>query len=181
MSGMYPSYSDTSAPFLLDPLRTSAIDSDPAEDHAAGQPRPSEDFVMAGNGPENWAVHGSNTESQLPHEYGFQMSDWISSGPSGLSASGTLMTSTQGTAVGADEFSTSAKSEGMARPGQTLEGGLGKGGEGSLEWMSSEGGINALSPVSLEGLVSSVEKAAGADTEAPNGPRRNHELDFFSF
>lgn len=37
--------------------------------------------------------------------------------------------------------------------------------------------MNEMSPVSLSGLVQSVEKAPGSDNEAP----RNHDLDFFSF
>ena len=58
------------------------------------------------------------------------------------------------------------------------------GGNGGMEWMGSEGGLNALSPVSLSGLVQSVEKAAGAGshgTDQNASGTRNHELDFFSF
>jgi hypothetical protein len=47
-----------------------------------------------------------------------------------------------------------------------------------MEWMGSEGGMNALSPVSLSGLVQGIEKG-GAGNEGANG--RNNELDFFSF
>lgn len=67
-------------------------------------------------------------------------------------------------------------------------GGGGDGKSGGMEWMGSEGGLNALSPVSLSGLVQSLEKngsggpgASDAHNGNASGETRNHELDFFSF
>jgi hypothetical protein len=168
ISGMFSGL-DPSTPFNLDSLQGSAVDMDTNDDAHSGPGRASDDYVLVSSSAEGWGVHqGMNQDYSHAHQdANFQMSDWVT-GPAGLSATTVLGDSGHGTMAGE-----TAKNESSA----------------SMEWMGGSGGgggggddgLNALSPISLGGLVQSVEKAAGAEVDTSNAPPRNHELDFFSF
>ncbi|CAK7236305.1 hypothetical protein SCUCBS95973_009561 [Sporothrix curviconia] len=90
------------------------------------------------------------------------------------------------TAVGSSSSSTATTNSGGAAD-ETVK--------NSLDWMDPEGPLGALSPVSLSGLVQTVEKTVGegssvgvggsgvggAGSIAGHDDDRNHDLDFFSF
>lgn len=189
---------DHSNNFGLDFLNGPAVDLDGSDDRHEGLNRHTEDYVLVAPSNDGWGLNGMGHDHSHPGS-GFEvpMADWMT-GPAGLSASGVLK--------GAGPGAISAPSDAMAAMAKASAGGDGSAVEnagsgeakqegsgnenagingtsnGGMEWMGSEGGLNAMSPVSLSGLVQSVEKAAGVtETGVPNGPGRNHELDFFSF
>lgn len=188
---------DHSNNFGLDFLNGPAVDLDGSDDRHEELNRHTEDYVLVAPSSDGWALNGMGHDHSHPGA-GFEvpMGDWMT-GPAGLSASGVLKGAGPGAisapsdtmagmtkvsngdaSAGENPGSAEAKQEGSGNENAGINGTS----NGGMEWMGSEGGLNALSPVSLSGLVQSVEKAAGAtETGAVNGTRRNHELDFFSF
>lgn len=159
ISGLFAGLGGDS-PFNLDTLQGSAIEMDMADDqHGAGAGKSAEDYIMVSTSKgDSWGGQSVNAiGSAGSHDGGFQMSDWV--GPAGLGASSAHHDSAQGDG-------SNSKDGGKADR------------EGGIEW--EEDGLDALSPISLGGLVSSVEKVAGAEVDKSSAPR-NHELDFFSF
>ena len=189
---------DHSNNFGLDFLNGPAVDLDGGDDRQEGLNRHAEDYVLVTPASDSWGLNGMGHDHSHPSS-GFEvpMADWMT-GPAGLSASGvlkgagpgaisapsdTMVGMSKGPGVdgnaGEDTGNGEAKPEGNGTDGTGINGSS----NGGMEWMGSEGGLNALSPVSLSGLVQSVEKAAGVAEagSVPNGTGRNHELDFFSF
>jgi hypothetical protein len=160
--------------------------------------------------------HRQNQQQQQHDATGsfdMPMTDWMA-GPASLSASatqkGSIAEKTQDQQHQHQQQQQMSSSVGLAGEGSggsgTDAGGLGtslgsqrggvgdgsatapngKGGGGGMEWMGSEGGMNALSPASLSGLVQSLENTGSGQGSTEknannNGDARNHELDFFSF
>ncbi|KAF4844651.1 Nitrogen assimilation transcription factor nirA [Colletotrichum siamense] len=186
--------------FNLDFLNGSAIEAD-LDDASDGMLRPSEDFVLVASQSDGWTLGGLNAENTAQHGEaaydGTGLGEW---------ASGTTRPNASSALGGSDAVSSAARDNG--RDGGGKEGGaavprgllsekLNQGSSvstgdeadksqplnsvdsGSMDWMGSEGGLNALSPVSLSGLVQSAMPDKGeSESSAVN---RNHELDFFSF
>ncbi|RBR01298.1 hypothetical protein VDGD_01189 [Verticillium dahliae] len=169
------STTDTSHPgFSLDFLSGSAIDNDGDETN-----RPADDYVVVPPQSDAWSltgVSGGDGGNAI----------W-NAGPAGLSASSVLGGGVAPSMLSHGLYSGSrGETDGLRGAMASVgEKGLddGKPREaGGMDWMDSEGGLDALSPVSLSGLVNSVtaDKTRGTDIES-GGPARNHDLDFFSF
>jgi hypothetical protein len=167
ISGLFSGFGDDTSPFNLDStLQGSAIEMDLSDDQHGGgggaAGKSAEDYIMVNTGKgDGWGSQAAGSMVSNGGHDGFQMSDWVA-GPAGLSASSVLHGSGQGDQMGPN--SESGKGEA----------------EGEIEWVGDEDGLDALSPISLGGLVQSVEKVAGAEVDKSSAPR-NHELDFFSF
>lgn len=158
--------------FSLDFLSGSAVDGELDD----GMGRPSDDFVLVGGGGQDgWGRNGA----------GFSVpgaSDWMA-GPAGLSASSVLAGGATPGMLGHGGVYT-GRADDAPRGLQDGEKGDEHKSGGGMEWMGCEGGMNALSPVSLGGLVQAAvdkENEAREQHESGAGPSRNHELDFFSF
>ena len=224
---------DSSNHYGLDCLDGSAVDLDgPDEqqrDGAAVQGRAADDYVLVTPSSDGWALNGMDQphHQQQHHDapggsFDMPMTDWMTGGLNNNSNNNNNTTSS--TAASASASALKAEKPGgqqqqvsPAAAGGSPErgdddgaggsssspGGAGAGKGGGMEWMGSEGGMNALSPVSLSGLVQSLEKSGGGGTGgqvvAPAGGEgqqggvgeggdgsgsaagRNLELDFFSF
>ncbi|KAI0121201.1 fungal-specific transcription factor domain-containing protein [Xylariales sp. AK1849] len=170
--GLFPGFGEHPTPFNLTSLQDSAIEMDTADDHqAVTTGRATDNYLLVNSSPgDHWGLPGTNQDNSLPdQEPGFLMSDWVA-GPAGLSASTVLNASEhQQNGMATAGLTASRRTTGK-RDRQT-----------TVEWMGGEGGLNALSPISLGGLVQCVEKAAGAGEDKSSTLPRNHELDFFSF
>ncbi|KAF6823654.1 fungal specific transcription factor [Colletotrichum plurivorum] len=165
--------------FSLDFLNGSAIDQD-LDDVPAGLMRPSDDFVLAGTQPDSWALGelGPDEAMQIGSvEYeGICLNEWSP-------ATAALRDGARDDGTG-DKLSVP---RGLLP--ERFESGKGEVTDkmparssldaGSTDWMGSSGGLNDLSPVSLGDLVQDVTPEK--EENASGGPRRNHELDFFSF
>ncbi|KAI1859654.1 uncharacterized protein JN550_011849 [Neoarthrinium moseri] len=165
MAEIYSGYGNTSATFNLDSLHGSAIDGEPAgEAQSSGIDRPSEDYIVVNTATDSsWNMQGISQDHTFSNQdTGFQISDWVS-GPAGLSATTVLHGSAQGTSSGEDHGRSPKTGDNYDR-------------DANMDWI----GGDSHSPISLEGLVQSVERAAGAEVDKSAAPR-NHELDFFSF
>ncbi|ETS75242.1 hypothetical protein PFICI_13726 [Pestalotiopsis fici W106-1] len=165
MSNVFTGFGDTSNMFTLDSLQGSTTDMDANDAHRRGP----DDFVLVDPATDgSWSTQAHQQEQSASNQDGgFQMSDWVS-GPAGLSASLVLNGGAQRADSLCDDVSTSPKEENKELA------------DGDMDWLSGDNGMNNLSPISLGGLVQSVEKAAGSKSDK-SVPPRNHELDFFSF
>jgi len=130
-----------------------------------------EDYVLVTPSSDGWGLGGGGMDGH-PTGYEVSMSEWVGN-EAGVDKGGL-----KGGEEGAGGLSASLGSH-RGLPAGKADGVLTEGNQG-MEWMGSEGGMNALSPVSLSGLVQSAEKAGGGTEGGANGAR-NHELDFFSF
>jgi hypothetical protein len=192
--------------FSLDFLHGSAVDLDASDDRHDSLSRSADEFNLVSQHSESWAMGGLGGPSSSHPTNGYELpiSEWVS-GPTGLHTGSRLPTTDSGSNSGMISSGTSAYTRGKADTpngasetrGTTADGQIGgKAGEDSskntpgvtshadsgMEWMGSEGGLNALSPVSLGGLVRNADKSAAATESNTNGQsNRNHELDFFSF
>lgn len=151
--------------FSLDFLNESAIEEGPPEVRQ-------EDYVLVTPSANDvWGLNGvMQTQSQNQDDgsgpFDMSMSDWMN-GPSTVSGAKGEATDAGVIHVAVGETDT-----------------VDKGAKDGMDWITSVGaddGINAMSPVSLSGLVQSVEKAAGAGDMNADAAPRNHELDFFQF
>ncbi|ORY68580.1 fungal-specific transcription factor domain-containing protein [Pseudomassariella vexata] len=170
VSGVQPSGVPTSAkcravnevstPVNLGLSHPSSMDTDPMTN-----PSPASVWVLTGTNQRN--------EPNAPHDFGFEISDWIS-GPADLNASIGICDDTDSkpeefrkspnTVVGVHSFSI-----GNNEPICKTE---------RMDWRGSD--VNHFDSVSLETLVSSVEKVAGAKKDSAIVAPRNRELDFLS-
>ncbi|KAF9869378.1 fungal specific transcription factor [Colletotrichum karsti] len=186
--------------FNLDFLNGSAIDQD-LDDASEGLMRPSEDFVLVASQNQGWALAGMGSDEttqqgSLGYD-GVGFNEWAlgvaePSAGSALGRSDSLTSSRRDKARGEDgkggnsavprgllsdqlnQVSSESKSDedGKSQALNSVD-------SGGMDWMGSEGGLNALSPVSLSGLVQSTMPEKGENESA--GTHKNHELDFFSF
>jgi hypothetical protein len=185
---------DGSNGFGLDFLSGSAVDFEGGPEDGGqqnGGPGNGEDYVLVTPSSDGWGLGGGGGSGGgggggMDGHTGYEvsMSEWMSNG-TGASAAATGLGGNvgKGAAKGGAEQGAAGLSASLgSHPGDSsakADGGLTEG-SGGMEWMGSEGGMNALSPVSLSGLVQSVEEAAGGNDGSANAGR-NHELDFFSF
>ena len=149
---------DSSNHYGLDYLNGSAVDLDDPSGSYEGPGRGQDDYVLVTPSSETWGLDGFDGPRRNHHQQQQQQQQH----PDGLDG------------TGAD----------AGLLGSSLGSQAGGGAAGGMDWMGSEGGLNALSPVSLGGLVQNLDKAPGegtADEQHGAGPGRNHELDFFSF
>ncbi|KAB5584708.1 fungal-specific transcription factor domain-containing protein [Coniochaeta sp. 2T2.1] len=174
---------DGSNGFGLDFLSGSAVDFDGGDE--------GEDYVLVTPSSDGWGLGGAggggggmdNGHGHAHSHAGFEvsMNEWMGNGKT----EGVIKTDdTGGGGLSASLGSLHGGDVGglPSAGGKVSDGGLNESGNGGMEWMGSEGGMDALSPVSLSGLVQSVDKAAAQQGGEGNGNGgRNHELDFFSF
>jgi hypothetical protein len=150
-----------------------------------------DDYVLVTPSSDGWALDGLGGGEGIGL-LNLPSAEWMA-GPAGLSASEVVragggatvkMPSSAGAAPGGDDGDAGQTGDGEAKDE------VGEASGGGMEWMGSEGGLNALSPVSLSGLVNAVsgggkgggstgDNGGSATAQAVGG--RNHELDFFSF
>lgn len=167
LSNVFSGFGDTSNMFNLDSFQGSSADMDASDAHR----RAPDDFVLVDPATDgSWGSQAhQQANSTSNQDGGFQMSDWVS-GPAGLSASSVLNNGGGGAPRDdslCENMGTSPKEEKGVN-------------DGDMDWLSGNNDLDTLSPISLGGLVQSVEKAAGSKTDK-SVPPRNHELDFFSF
>jgi hypothetical protein len=189
-SGLFDGFSDPPGAFFhLDSLRglATSVDSSTYGYQGYASRGGSDDFLRVAPSAEGLSLHSIHTESLLPQSgpgFDFHIPHWVGGGSTGLSAARALQepglriqnaalnpnVPTLRTGLCAD-----LDSKGLLRCKSEDA--------GSLAWTSSNGGLGALTPVSLGGgLVQGTEEAEinprGNEFVAPP---RNHELDFLSF
>ncbi|KAI0160650.1 fungal-specific transcription factor domain-containing protein [Xylariaceae sp. FL1272] len=188
-AGLFSSFAEPpAAPFDLNSLRGSTIDVDSHDEQAAyGNRGGSDNYLLVAPSADGWSLHSVHAPDTHPQhqrppasrDFSFHMSEWVTA-PAAQTSTPTFHE------PGVDDQDTA-----MSQSAPTLDPSLNpnldsKGNKtehpDNLEWMAGDGGLPALSPISLSGLDPSSQKGAtNGDGKASASTPRNHELDFFSF
>ncbi|KAL0934687.1 fungal specific transcription factor [Colletotrichum truncatum] len=190
--------------FKLDFLDGSAIDNDPEETSEATI-QPAEDFVLVASESDGWTFSRVATEEAIQQRSlgydkvnlnGWRIATTGTHAASALGRSHSFSSVLQHNERGEDrtkgDESTAPRglfSDQLAQQLSELSDTVkedaatsiapNSSGPGDMDWMCDSSGLNALSPVSLSGLVQEAIPDKGESESA--GTHRNHELDFFSF
>ncbi|KXJ86804.1 fungal-specific transcription factor domain-domain-containing protein [Microdochium bolleyi] len=205
MSGFLSSFGEPS-PFM-DTLHGSAVDMEPTEDVPSTTRSGTDDYVLVPPPAEDWAaiqrLHSGDDGTQgvvHTHDFGFQMSDFVSGGAPDMSGStpslhdprqrlGSLSSSVPGLSTGTGAGAASSLGStshlhhqhlhGDVHLGSGLGGELKSTGESAMDWINNEGG--GLNTVAGGGIVDSDHLCDGDEESRLGAPPQGHELDFFSF
>ncbi|OHF04688.1 fungal specific transcription factor domain-containing protein [Colletotrichum orchidophilum] len=178
--------------FNLDFLHGSAIENDREEDAADVKSKPTEDCIFVSPLPNSWAQDNTSNGNTSPPQKtnlgygGLELNDW-DSGTSGIGLES--MTSFQASGGGSSSRETPRKApkdelgqitfKNEEKDTTRTHRGFGPFGHGAMDWMGTDGDLDALTSVSLIELVQSSIAGKGDRHPADDAPR-NHELDFLS-
>ncbi|KAH7018437.1 fungal-specific transcription factor domain-containing protein [Microdochium trichocladiopsis] len=191
LSGFFPTFGE-STPFF-DTMNGSAIDIDHNDDVPTTRSVAADDYVLVPPPADDWSTmnglagddpagHGTSC-----HDFGFQMSDFVSSGAPGMSASTPSLHDPRLTGSVLSGLGASSShlhhlhSDNHA--GGTLSGDEHKAiGESAMEWINNEGtGLNSVMGIENNDIQDASDGRSSRLGANSSAGTRNHELDFFSF